>query len=66
MTDHQLVICQNDYPIGVLPAGSTHNQAVSFCKELGEKYEADRRKQGSLGRAAYFHWHEVPVMEKLS
>lgn len=66
MTDHIIVVCQNDYPNCVLPAGTTHDQAYSFCKQLSEKYEAEQRKQGSVGRKVFFHWHEVPMMESLT
>jgi hypothetical protein len=63
MTDHQIVICQNDFPIGVLPAGATHQQAIAHCAKLDAQYAEMREREGkhSSNHFRYFHWHQVPV-----
>jgi hypothetical protein len=68
MTDHQFVVCQNDYPICVLPAGATHEQARAVCDRFQASYIEEREKQiGGIvealaaARHRYFHFHEVPV-----
>lgn len=64
MTDHLIVVCQNDYPSCVLPAGTTHDQASTFCKLRKDKYQEDQQRHHGANyssNAVYFHWHEVPV-----
>lgn len=51
--DPRIVICRNDHPHALMPAGSTMEQAEEVCRIL------QRRDATSLAQACY-HAHEIP------
>ncbi len=59
-------MCANDYPVGVLPAGTTNEQAQALRNKMREEDPAniEHRKQypGDSGWRVYYHVHEVPEL----
>lgn len=55
-----IVICQNDFPIGVLP-GATEEQAEAFIKKM--RADSDAAITDPRQVRPVFHWHDVPEMK---
>lgn len=55
-----IVICQNDFPIAHLGAGTPEHVADAICKKLTDEAEVKRTLEGSHGMRSYYHWHDVP------
>jgi hypothetical protein len=57
-----IVVCVNDYPHCTLPAGTTDEQAMAFCREREQKdvRNIEVRKRSEYATAVYYHWHDVP------
>lgn len=56
-----IVVCENDFPVCVLPATTTMEQARAFC---AEKQQTDPRNQEMLGSTqvtrVFWNAHDVP------
>ena len=62
-----IVICQNDYPVGVVPEGTTEKHAALLCRKLSLEHPSNiemAKKWGiEFGGPAFFRWHDVPEMK---
>lgn len=63
----RLVICANDFPHSVMPAGSTPEQASDKCMRLRKddpaNIEHNEKFPSSIVARVYYHFHEVPEEE---
>lgn len=60
--EKRYVLCTNDYPYKVLPAGTTNEEVVAMIKRLNDLDEKWRDGQRDLQRPVYYHAHEVSVI----
>lgn len=62
-----IVICANDFPVAVMPAGATHEQAIAKCIELRKNDPANiehfKRYPNISSARVHYHWHDVPEIE---
>ena len=60
MGAHRIVVCRGDFPLEVMPEGSTTQDAMNRCKELDSGPDnVARHMEWGFGRISYT-WHCVP------